>query len=538
MNERLLDEIIRRLALAQNAKFYATDVFKDEITIYEVLDGKLVVSKKEALTSYLENSQSNITPSYLKGFMGAFSIPKLQEDQKNGKEKVEFKYQQIDGKWFNITSMLFNVSKSDMIFTINEEIKNNHNGSSLAEIDDKFNSLVMNLSDAMLKIYNVFDVDSKRLNDIKKIEDYINAVLQQLINKYPELKKSFRKNALNVSAAADDAILIVDDDMVTRNMIKKVFNDEYKIVMAANGKEAIDYLESNKNKNGTESNDNVLGIFLDLTMPVMDGFAVLEYLSRNNYLSVIPVIIISGDYEKETKARVYNYNIADMLEKPFDFQIVRHRISNFINLYKSSNALGRLINDQGTELKELIDTFVQTYEWDYEDNIRRITKYIRILGKRVSMDYPEYNLTDEKIEKMANAVKYYDIGFYSIPRKILSKEKMDGTELKKVKEYPLFGSKMINYVFSHISDMQYKEYASNIAKYYHENYDGTGYPEGLGGDKIPLEAQIASVAINYNNLLRKTTNPKDVIVSKSGRAFNPKIIDSFIKISDEFLNVK
>lgn len=88
-----------------------------------------------------------------------------------------------------------------------------------------------------------------------------------------------------------------------RNMIKKIFADEYKIIMAENGKEAIEYLEANSSKGITESSDNILGIFLDLTMPVMDGFAVLEYLSKNNYLYRIPVIIISGDYEKETKAR-------------------------------------------------------------------------------------------------------------------------------------------------------------------------------------------------------------------------------------------
>lgn len=539
MNEQLLNEVIRKLALSKNAEFYVTDVFKDEVTVYAVTSGKVTLSKKEALTSYLENLQSNITPSYLKGFMGAFSIPKLQENEKNGNDKVEFKYQTLDGKWHMISSMLFIVSGVNMIFTINEEIEKNANGFSSVQESDNFNNLISNLSDVMLKIYNVFDVEPKRVDDIKKIKEYIDSVMQQLINKYPDLKKGFRKNALNVSGLAYDSILIVDDDLVTRNMIKKVFNDEYKIVMASNGKEAIDYLEANSNKKISESIDNVLGIFLDLTMPVMDGFAVLEYLSRNNYLSKIPVIIISGDYEKETKSRVYSYNIADMLEKPFDFQIVRHRISNFINLYKSSNALGQLISVQGDKLKELIDPFVTAYEYDYKENIRRINEYIKILGKQVSKDNPSYLLTDELINKMADASQYYDIGFYSIPRRILNKkEQLNQDELIKIKEYPLFGSKMIEYVLSLTSDMKYKDYAFNIAKYYHENYDGTGYPSNLLGDKIPIEAQIASVAITYNNLIRKVNDPKDIIISKSGKAFNPNIIDSFSKVSNELLNVK
>lgn len=322
-------------------------------------------------------------------------------------------------------------------------------------------------------------------------------------------------------------------------MIKKVIDDEYKIVMASNGKEAIDYLEANSSKLATESTDNVLGIFLDLTMPVMDGFAVLEYLSRKNYLSKIPVIIISGDYEKETKARVYNYNIADMLEKPFDFQVVKHRINNFINLYKSSNALGQLISDQNAELKDLVDPFVLAYRYDYEKSIKRVRKYIKILGEQVKIDYPNYALTSELVDKMADASLYYDIGFYSIPRKILNKkEQLNEEELSKIKSYPVFGFKMIEYVLSLTSDVKYKDYAFNIVKYYHENYDGTGYPNNLSGDKIPLEAQIASVAITYNNLLKKVNDPKEIIISKAGKMFNPKIIDSFVKVSDSFLNVK
>ena len=151
-----------------------------------------------------------------------------------------------------------------------------------------------------------------------------------LTKDYPELKKSFNNLAANVSGRSLDTILIVDDDALTRSMIKKIFDqDEYKIVMAANGKEAIDYVEENSKKGIEQTSDHIVGIFLDLTMPVLDGFAVLDYLSERNYLNRIPVIIISGDYEKETKIRVYNYNIADMLEKPFDFDVVKHRIGNF-----------------------------------------------------------------------------------------------------------------------------------------------------------------------------------------------------------------
>lgn len=538
MDTKFLDEIIKKLLLSKSSTIYITDVFSDEISFYKIDNDKFNLIEKKQLTTYLESIQNIVDASYLKGYMEIFSIPKYKEEEKNGIDKLEFKYKTLNNKWYNISSSLCNLNNNSLIISIvkEEDIKNISNKNNNNE---KYNSLLSSLSDSMLKIYNAFNVKTSKIEDINKIEEYINAILSNLSNKYPELKENFKRDFMNVSSMAYDTILIVDDDLVTRNMIKKIFNDEYKIVTASNGKEAIDYLESNKNKSRYDSSDNVLGIFLDLTMPVMDGFSVLEYLSQNNYLSKIPVIIISGDYEKETKRRVYNYNIADMLEKPFDFEVVKHRISNFINLYKSSNALSNLITEQNKDLRNLIDPIIKTYEFDYKEDIEYINKYIKILLKSLNNINQDYLLTEEKINKIADSSKYYDIGFYYIPRKVLSKNKnLTNDELDIIKKYPLFGTSMIDYILSMTSDMNYKKYATNIAKYYHENYDGTGYPLSLEGDNIPLEAQVSKLAIMYNSLRKKKLNPKDVIISKKDSLFSPDVINAFIKVSDEFLNVK
>lgn len=539
MDEKKLTQVISNAVLSGVVSVCVFDVFADQVTSYETATGELVVSEKQSLESFIEGVKTTVQTPYLSGYMNVISIPRLEEATLQGKDKLEFKYQAMNGKWYKLISFLINNDGKKIIVLLNVESRD-VNASNQIENNTKFNSLIENLSDAILKIYNVFGIDKERLTDVKKVEDYVNAVLSQLASNYPELKKSLNKTAANVSGMTYDTLLIVDDDMVTRNMIKKVFDNEYKIAMAANGKEAIEYLENNNNKGITESTDNVLGIFLDLTMPVMDGFAVLEYLSKNNYLSKIPVIIISGDYEKETKARVYNYNIADMLEKPFDFQVVKHRISNFINLYKSSNSLGELISEQNMELKGLINPFVEAYEYDYQDNIKMISNYVTILATQVMKDYPELGLDAEKIRKMADASRYYDIGFYSIPRSVLSKKgNFSEAELSRIRKYPLFGAEMIKYVLSLVSDMKYKEYATSITKYYHENYDGTGYPEGLAGNAIPLEAQIAALAIMYNSLNKKgKLNADEIIISKQGSVFDTKLINSFSKVVSDFKTVK
>ncbi len=538
MTEKTLEQHVLNVVSYDLDEVFILDIFNDEYTSFSLLDGAFTVKEKKSLAKFLDEVKEALEEQYLKEYMNSISIPKLQDERKNGNERITITYKTLNNKTYTNVSMLININQTNVVLVLKKEEKESKSNDKI-EQEIRFNSLVDSLSDAIVKVRNVFDLDKKSLSNIKNVEDYINSVFESLISNYPKLKKSLNKTYANVTSRKEDTILIVDDDMVTRNMIKKVFDGTYKIVTANNGKEALDYLDENQNKGFSSSSDHLIGIFLDLTMPVLDGFAVLEYLSKKNYLTRIPVIIISGDYEKETRSRVYNYNIADMLEKPFDFEVVKHRISNFINLYKSSNSLNNLISNQNEELKDLINPFIEAYRYDYKDNIERVNKYVKILANKVMEDYPEYNLDDEKVEKMALASMYYDVGFYSIPRKILSKDKLsDKEDVLKVKNYPLFGAKMIKYLLSLTSDSLYEKYATNIAKYYHENYDGSGYPEGLLQEKIPLESQIASVCIMYNNLKRKNKdNASETIINRSGLMFNPKIIECFIKVTDLFEKV-
>lgn len=533
MNNELLCRDVLNLINDSKTEVLLIDVFNDLVTSFNYLDGKFSVKEKVPFTSYLETVKTNVSEEYLKDYMNALSIPKLKENLKNGIEKVSVTYKTLNNKSYTNISKLINNSSSDLILLVIKENSESTKDNDATSLNVRFNSLVDLVADSIIKVQNIFSLDEKSLSNTKNLEEYISSVFNNLTSSYEEVKKAVNKTYLNVTSRKDDVILIIDDDMITRNMIKKIFDGIYKTIMLSNGKEALEYLEENKNKGLTTSSDHIVAIFLDLTMPVLDGFAVLEYLSKKNYLTKIPVVIISGDYEKETKARVYNYNIADMLEKPFDFEIVKHRISNFINLYKSSNSLNNLVNNQNEEIIDLINPFVEAYLYDYKDNIEHVKTYIDKLAIMVMKDYPEYNLTLEKIEKMKDASKYYDVGFYSIPRSILSKNgNWNKEEIKKIKEYPLFTSSMINYLLSSSSDSLFKEYSINIAKYYHENYDGTGYPNGLVEDEIPIESQIASIAIMYNNLRRKGLDKAEsIIVSKSGKMFNPKLIESFAKVT-------
>ena len=329
--------------------------------------------------------------------------------------------------------------------------------------------------------------------------------------------------------------MIVDDDKMTCNLIAKIFNNDYEIIIANNGKEAIEVLANTK-KNGI----NLSCVFLDLIMPELDGFSVLDYLNENNYLTKLPVIIISGNYDKETRNRAYSYAIADMLEKPFNAQVIRHRIENLINLYRSSGILNEMILEQQQNIKEVITSIIASYEIDNQIMINQMKKYMKILTMQVSVQYPEYSINSSMIEKIANSSVYFAIGNYTLPKAILYKKgEYTDEEKNMIKNASINGSSIVKYVLTNDKKNIDVQYSYEITKYHNERYDGNGYPEGLNGNSIPLLAQIASVAIEYMNLVNSIT-PIDydkiasLIMIESGHKFNPKIVEAFKRVQTEF----
>ncbi len=120
-------------------------------------------------------------------------------------------------------------------------------------------------------------------------------------------------------------ILVADDSKIISNIIERAFKDEYEVLTAVNGREAIDIIKNNVD-------DSIIGMFLDLNMPEVDGFTVLDYFKENNLFKRIPVCIITGDVQKERIDRAFNYNILDVLAKPFTFERVREEVEKIISL--------------------------------------------------------------------------------------------------------------------------------------------------------------------------------------------------------------
>lgn len=535
--------LLQNFLLTRFLNAYIIDVISDKAFIYSYVNNSIVNKSNTTYSGFLTDLSNSLSSEDLNNLTANLSIQRLEECFYSGKKSVNMVINR-GGTDYLLDISLVNFNGNKLIMVIENLFDssmglNINSGNYKNKEDIRMQSMIDNVSDSLLKIYNVFN--SNRNNpEVNNIGNYINTILSDITNSYPEFNRSFKENAISVSSMGRPTLLIVDDDMITRNLLKKIFIDQYNIVMATNGEEAISILEDNSNRNMFESRDNIVGIFLDLVMPKMDGFGVLDYLNRNNYLSKIPVAIISGDYSKETRDRVYGYHIADMLEKPFNTEIIKHRVNNLVNLYKSSNSLNEMILNQYADLKNVIDTIISAYKYDYASNIEMIKRYSFIIGTDIMNNYGEYNLDEERVNLIAEASCYYDIGYYAIPRVIYSKDSnFTKEEADIVKNYPIIGSKIVKYGLKNMGNSAFTEYAYEITRYYHERYDGTGYPEGLRGDAIPISACIVALSALFNNFVRSYSNSEDIrdaICKLSGSKFNPRIIESFKRVFDKLIS--
>ena len=535
--------LLQNFLLTRFLNAYIIDVISDKAFIYSYVNNSIVNKSNTTYSGFLTDLSNSLSSEDLNNLTANLSIQRLEECFYSGKKSVNLVINR-GGTDYLLDISLVNFNGNKLIMVIENLFDssmglNINSGNYKNKEDIRMQSMIDNVSDSLLKIYNVFN--SNRNNpEVNNIGNYINTILSDITNSYPEFNRSFKENAISVSSMGRPTLLIVDDDMITRNLLKKIFIDQYNIVMATNGEEAIGILEDNSNRNMFESRDNIVGIFLDLVMPKMDGFGVLDYLNRNNYLSKIPVAIIRGDYSKETRDRVYGYHIADMLEKPFNTEIIKHRVNNLVNLYKSSNSLNEMILNQYADLKNVIDTIISAYKYDYASNIEMIKRYSFIIGTDIMNNYGEYNLDEARVNLIAEASCYYDIGYYAIPRVIYSKDSnFTKEEADIVKNYPIIGSKIVKYGLKNTGNSAFTEYAYEITRYYHERYDGTGYPEGLRGDAIPISASIVALSALFNNFVRSYSNSEDIrdaICKLSGSKFNPRIIESFKRVFDKLIS--
>lgn len=343
-------------------------------------------------------------------------------------------------------------------------------------------------------------------------------------------------------------ILLVDDVRSSREILKSVFQDEYNILEADNGISALDTLYKNV--------EEISIVLLDIVMPKMNGFEVLEVLHNSNMLSRIPVVLITADNTLKNKKQGHDLGASDVIGKTFDPYVMKRRVQNIVELYKHKNKLESLVAKQTEELRmqtkkmaeinhQMIDALSNIIEYrslESGQHIKRIRFFTKTLLTKMCKIESGISLTDKQIDIISDASALHDVGKIAIPDSVLLKPgKLTDSEYEIMKTHSLRGCDIIKN-FGRIDNEEYIHYCYDICRYHHERYDGKGYPDGLKGSAIPLSAQVVSIADVYDALVNKRVY-KDayshlqavkMIVGGECGTFSPTLLEGFIEASSEF----
>lgn len=348
-------------------------------------------------------------------------------------------------------------------------------------------------------------------------------------------------------------ILIVDDEEVNRAVLSEMFRKEpegYELLEAADGQEAIDKIQGSQ---------NLVLILLDVVMPVMDGFKVLDYMKENGLIEKIPVILITSESALDSEDQAYAYGIADVMHKPFYPHIVKRRSKNIIELYQNKHNMEMRLKEQEEKIKaqvkeirennefmvETLSSVVEARSAETGEHTRRIKYFTRIMLKNLMMLYPKYGLTAEQIDQIARASALHDIGKIGIPDAILLKPgRLTPDEFEVIKTHTTIGCEILDKTYRNKESSFYR-YAYDICRYHHERWDGNGYPDHLVGEQIPISAQVVAIADVYDALVSPRVYKSayannmafDMIMNGECGQFSPDVLECFNFAKADFFNI-
>ena len=334
-------------------------------------------------------------------------------------------------------------------------------------------------------------------------------------------------------------ILIVDDSQINCEILAEILKDEYRILEAANGEECINLLK----QYGT----GIALLLLDINMPVMDGFEVLDLMNRKHWIEDIPVIMISSEDSASYVRRAYEMGASDYISRPFDVQVVHQRVSNTIKLYAKQRRLISLVTDQIREKEKnnqmmisILSQIVEFRKSESGSHVLHINIITGMLLERLMQKTDQYHLqwSDQFLITTASAL--HDIGKIGIDEKILNKPgKLTKEEFEIMKTHTLIGASMLKSIEMYQNE-KLLQVAYQICRWHHERYDGKGYPDGLKGEEIPISAQVVAIADVYDALVGKRVYKKafshetaiHMILNGECGAFNPLLLECLTDIQN------
>lgn len=335
-------------------------------------------------------------------------------------------------------------------------------------------------------------------------------------------------------------ILIADDSEMNRELLAAILEEEYEIIQANDGVQAVDCLQRQA--------EEISLLLLDIVMPHMDGFEVLSYMNKEHWIDSIPVVIISSENSPIYIKRGYDLGATDFIEKPFDANMVLRRSANAILLGAKQRRMTSIVSNQIYEREKssklMINILSHIVEFRNGESglhvlhIQTITEML--LRQLVQKENNRYALSKEQIRMITTASALHDIGKISIPDEILNKPgRLTAEEFAVIKGHSMAGANMLSELPLDQKEEPLVKTAYEICRWHHERYDGGGYPDGLKGEEIPVSAQVVALADVYDALTSERcykdaySHEKAIEMILAGQcgAFNPLMLECLLDIS-------
>ena len=288
-------------------------------------------------------------------------------------------------------------------------------------------------------------------------------------------------------------ILIVDDSEMNRSILADMLGDEYEILEAENGNEGVAMLQKHSGE--------ISLVLLDIVMPELDGFGVLDMMNKNRWIEDVPVIMISAESGSAHVERAFDRGVTDFISRPFDALIVHRRVVNTILLYAKQKKLVSLVADQIYEKEhrsslmiDILSHIVEFRNGESGMHVRHVHTLTETMLTALIQKTDKYRLNQTDISIISTASALHDIGKIAIPEEILNKPgRFTDEEFAIMKTHSMEGAKMLEALPFYQNEPLVKA-AYQICRCHHERIDARGYPDGLKGDEIPITAQMVALA--------------------------------------------
>lgn len=333
-------------------------------------------------------------------------------------------------------------------------------------------------------------------------------------------------------------ILIVDDVELNRWILSETFREEYRILEAENGLQALHMMEMHR---------EIEALLLDVIMPVMDGMEVLEQMKKRGLMGRIPVFLITAENSQEILKKGYDMGVADIIEKLITPFFIRNRIGNVIRLNHIVQEQEQVLRAQAKKIQELnssiieaLSTAIEFRDCESGEHVVRMRNLTLMILREYMRRNPSCYLTEDDLQLIGDAAVMHDVGKIAIPDQILNKPgKLTTEEFEIMKTHTVRGCELLDNV-PKLKENPVYPYAYDICRHHHERWGGKGYPDGLKGEEISIWAQVVSLADVYDALVSDRVYKKaydhntalSMIQNGECGEFNPRILDCLMGIGE------